>query len=157
MRFVLLFLAAVALIGAVSCSDDEVTCGAGTALVDGVCVADGSVAGGGGTGDAGGTGGTAGAMEDGGAGGSGGIANTPPTFAGITSVSPANESVLLVTWAPASDDSTASEAILYHVYVADSAGGQSFDTPTLTTAPGASSVQLTGLDSATTILKASAQ
>jgi len=89
-------------------------------------------------------------MEDGGAGGSGGIANTPPTFAGITSVSPANESVLLVTWAPASDDSTASEAILYHVYVADSAGGQSFDTPTLTTAPGASSVQLTGLDSATT-------
>ncbi|MBX3181447.1 MAG: fibronectin type III domain-containing protein [Polyangiaceae bacterium] len=71
--------------------------------------------------------------------------NQPPTFAGITSVAPASESALQVTWSPATDDRTAESALRYHVYVATTSGGQNYGAATVTTPPGAQSALIGGL------------
>lgn len=74
----------------------------------------------------------------------------PPTFAGAASAASATPTDILVTWAAATDDKTPPSQIVYDVYVANMAGGESYGTPSFTTAPGATSYLLTGLSPNTT-------
>ncbi len=142
-----------------ACGGDDVTCGSGTKLVDGTCVASGT--GGGNAGSGGSTAGSGG--EAGSAGGSGGSqagsggtsaggsssTGAPPKFDGVQDVAPASATSLQVAWAAATDDKTAPESIRYNVYAAASDMGQAFGTPQVTSAPGATSVLLTNLDADT--------
>jgi hypothetical protein len=120
--------------------DDELTCGKGTKQSGSTCVASGS-----GTGGSGGSAGTGSGGTAGGSGGSAGSVSVAPTFAGVVAVAPASTTSLLITWAPATDTTTAPEHMVYNVYLATSAGSQNFGTPQLTSPPGATSVEFTGL------------
>ena len=75
---------------------------------------------------------------------------TPPTFAGAASATPAGTSAITLTWVAATDDVSAQGAIVYAVYRALNPGGQSFVTPTYTTAAGVVSFDATGLSPDTT-------
>ena len=84
---------------------------------------------------------------DAGSGGDGGVVGgdqTPPTFAGASSATPIPNAITLA-WSAASDNVTPASQIVYLVYQATSAGGESFATPTVTTAPGATSVTISKL------------
>ncbi len=70
---------------------------------------------------------------------------TPPTFAGVTSVASAPEAGLTVSWAAAKDDLTATPSIVYDVYVSTTMGGEDFNAPTAVSAPGATSITISGL------------
>lgn len=118
-------------------SDDSsggLTCGEGTLQSGDRCVAAGS------------------GGSDGGEAGSDGDAATEkapsaPTFAGVTSVSPASDTSLLVTWDAATDAETSPANLKYNVYLATSAGAENFKAPTITTPPGATSALVSsGLD-----------
>ena len=54
---------------------------------------------------------------------------TPPTFAGLQSGDPVNDTSVWLRWSAASDDSTPSSAIDYLVFHATTSGGQDFGTP----------------------------
>lgn len=71
---------------------------------------------------------------------------TAPTFAGIQSATATSPSTIVGSWNAASDAGTPAKSIVYDVYVSSNAGGQDFAAPTLSTAPGATSVTLTGLN-----------
>lgn len=130
-------------VAALSCSDNNVVCGTGTELVYDVCVSIHATGGA----SAGTSAGGSGAIGGGTASGAGGTAsNLPPKFGGISSVSPASETSLLVTWDPANDDTTPPSELVYQVYVATEAGAQDFTKPLVSSAPGAYFSQLTGLD-----------
>src|SRR5690606_35292697 len=81
----------------------------------------------------------------GGSGGTGTTANTAPSFEGTRSLSPAGETALQVTWNAATDDSTAADALVYNIYVSNSAGAQNFGVPSVVSPPGAQSVLVGGL------------
>jgi hypothetical protein len=68
----------------------------------------------------------------------------PPSFAGASSATVSGQSIT-VAWTAATDNVTASSQIVYQVYQATSAGGESYATPTYTTAPGATSYAASGL------------
>ena len=76
--------------------------------------------------------------------------STPPTFAGLTSASAASATSVALAWTAATDDVTPSSQITYLVYDATTSGGESFATPVLTTAAGATSATVTGLATSTT-------
>jgi hypothetical protein len=153
-----LLLGGLAAIGSIpGCGSDDptVTCGPGTVEKNSTCVpsdepAAGGMPDGGGTSsvDAGEgpvlTGGGGGA----GSGGSGGevAAPTLPSFEGVRAVAPASESSLLVVWSPASYGDTDPADFAYEVFVALKSGAQNFAAPTITSAPGATSALLTGLE-----------
>ncbi len=135
-----------------SSSGEKVTCGPGTALDGGVCYVasttlDGSAP------DAADAGEDTGVpdsssphLEAGGMDASVVDAGpAAPTFGGVTSVGPASATSLQVTWAPATDAVTPAAAIVYDVYVATSAAGENFSAPTVTSPPGALSVDVQGL------------
>lgn len=61
-----------------------------------------------------------------------------PTFVGATSATAAPSSVT-VSWNAATDDHTDPTQIAYQIYQATAAGGENFNAPTFTTAPGATS------------------
>ena len=61
---------------------------------------------------------------------------TPPVFAGATRAVSAPNSVTL-SWGAATDDRSAAANLTYLIYQATSAGGETYATPTYTTAPGA--------------------
>lgn len=69
----------------------------------------------------------------------------PPTFSGATALTPTTPTSLNVSWAPATDDQTASQDVAYDVYLKKGSGLPSFSTPTLTTLPGRTSAELLGL------------
>lgn len=78
---------------------------------------------------------------DGGVSGDGGVLGgdtTPPSFAGATGATP-NPSSITLAWSAATDNVTPSSQIVYEIYQATSAGGESFAAPSYTTAPGATS------------------
>jgi hypothetical protein len=75
---------------------------------------------------------------------------TAPTFAGLTTATPVNATTIALGWAAGTDDVSAPGALVYDVYRATTAGGQSFAAPTYTTAPGATSFVADGLAPATT-------
>jgi hypothetical protein len=118
-------------------SSDNLTCGSGTQKHGTQCIVAASTGGSGGDSSSGGTsdtGGTdAGALVPG------------PVFAGVITAAPATDVAVQVTWAPATDALTDSKDILYNVYVATTAGGENFGTPTLVSPPGVSSVLVGGL------------
>jgi hypothetical protein len=76
-----------------------VGCGAGTALVDGQCVAA--------------------AVAD----------PKAPSFGGVISVSPVTATALLVNWDPAVSSSAAPDELVYSVYLATKKGGEDFHAP----------------------------
>ena len=74
----------------------------------------------------------------------------PPTFAGVQSATPVSPSQINLTWNPATDNLTASPNIIYYVYESKTPGGENFASPSYITTPGATSFQVTGLESNTT-------
>jgi hypothetical protein len=72
-----------------------------------------------------------------------------PSFTGASSATVSGQSIT-IAWTAASDDVTPPGQIVYLVYQATSAGGESFATPTYTTAPGAASYTVSGLMPSTT-------
>ncbi|RMG13146.1 MAG: hypothetical protein D6731_12710 [Planctomycetota bacterium] len=74
---------------------------------------------------------------------------TPPTFAGASGLAASAPDALTVSWSGASDNVTPSGDLVYRVYLATNSGGQDFRQPTATTAPGALSATLSGLQPAT--------
>ena len=74
----------------------------------------------------------------------------PPTFAGVQSATPVSPSQINLTWNPATDNLTASPNIIYYVYESKTPGGENFASPSFITTPGATSFQVTGLESNTT-------
>lgn len=74
----------------------------------------------------------------------------PPTFAGLTSVTNVLATSVDLNWAAGSDDQAATGDIVYDVYQATSPSAETFTVPSASSAAGATSMTLTGLDSATT-------
>jgi hypothetical protein len=74
---------------------------------------------------------------------------TPPTFAGATSATPQSASSVALAWSAATDDYTQPANIVYFVYQATSSGGESYGSPSYTTAAGATSYTVTGLSGST--------
>jgi hypothetical protein len=80
---------------------------------------------------------------------------TPPTFAGLKSAfactpgpqRPGQTTPFTLTWDAATDDVTPSSEIVYDVYESGTAGGESFASPTWTTAPGVTTFRTPGLPS----------
>jgi len=70
---------------------------------------------------------------------------TAPVFAGLGSVSFLVTGTLRLSWSPATDDWTSQNQIRYLIYMATSAGGQNFSSPTFTTDPGATSYDVANL------------
>ncbi|MCB9608146.1 MAG: fibronectin type III domain-containing protein, partial [Polyangiaceae bacterium] len=110
-----------------SCGGEDITCGTGTHKNGSQCVP-----------NADGTGGTGSNIE-----------NAPPTFDGVRSVAPAGDTAVQVTWNAATDDVTASDSLVYNIYVATSSGTQNYGAPTVTSPPGAQSVLVGGLTKGT--------
>ncbi len=139
----------LAVVGCGSSSSD-ISCGAGTKQSGSKCIAAAGgaagAAGAGGTAGTSGTGGSSGSAGTGGAAGDdGGVVNPGPTFAGVVAVAPVSDVSLQVSWADASDAKTATEDIVYKVYVATAAGQQNFGAAQVTTPPGAQSAIVSGL------------
>lgn len=67
-----------------------------------------------------------------------------PTFAGLAMATASGSSITL-TWTAASDAVTSTAQMVYLIYQATSTGGQSFTTPSYTTAPGQTSFTVSGL------------
>lgn len=74
----------------------------------------------------------------------------PPSFRGVTAATAQSSSRIDLSWEPATDNVTPASQLTYLVYMASSAGGQNFQAPSFTTAPGATSYSVTGLNPATT-------
>ena len=78
------------------------------------------------------------------------VDTTPPTFAGITSVSNVTATQVQLNWAAATDPQTASADIVYDVFQSTTAGGEVFTgPPSATSTPGATSIVLTNLPPST--------
>ncbi len=108
------------------CGGDDLACGEGTRQKGDECIA---------------------LAASGGAAGSGGDASVPnvPSFAGVKAVAPVTSTSVLATWSAASDAVTPAAQIVYDVFLATTSGAHDFTKPTLTSAPGANSAELTGL------------
>jgi hypothetical protein len=80
---------------------------------------------------------------------------TPPTFTGLERAfactpgpqRPGETTPYTLSWRPATDDRTPSAAIVYDVYLADTADGENFSKPTWTTPPGVTTFRTPGLPS----------
>jgi hypothetical protein len=74
---------------------------------------------------------------------------TPPVFSGVAAASAGGSTSINLAWAPAADDYTPPAAIVYDVYMASSAGAETFSTPTKSVT-GTTSTSVTGLTPNTT-------
>ncbi len=74
---------------------------------------------------------------------------TPPVFAGIKSAVASGNDIVL-SWIAATDNATPASQITYLVYQAGTAGGENYAMPSYTTAPGATSYSVSGLNSGST-------
>ena len=78
--------------------------------------------------------------------------SSPPTFAGVSSITNITANNVDLNWAAAVDDQTDAAEIVYDVYEGTSAGSENFGVPPkVTSAPGATSITLTNLQPATTL------
>lgn len=68
-----------------------------------------------------------------------------PTFGGVKDAKPAGGGAVELSWDAASDDLTPAAAIVYQAYWASASGGQSFVFPAGSSAPGATSMVVSGL------------
>jgi hypothetical protein len=86
---------------------------------------------------------------------SAGSDTTPPTFSGLERAfactpgpqRPGETTPYTLSWQAATDDSTPSAAIVYDVYLADTAGAEDFSKPTWTTPPRVTTFRTPGLPS----------
>lgn len=88
--------------------------------------------------------------SSGGGGGGGGPptpVNLAPEFGCVETVVTAGGPRILVRWRPATDDNDAPGALRYRVFLSATSGGHVFTTPVATSAPGATSMQLTSASS----------
>jgi hypothetical protein len=74
---------------------------------------------------------------------------TPPTFAGLTSVTNVTATTVDLHWAAGADDRTQVADLVYDVYQATSSNAEAFTVASATSAAGATSITLTALDPAT--------
>jgi hypothetical protein len=74
----------------------------------------------------------------------------PPVFGGATSVTTAAEASLTIGWQPAHDNLTPTAGIIYDIYLSTTSGGENLNLPDAVSAPGATSITVTGLPSAST-------
>lgn len=74
----------------------------------------------------------------------------PPTFNGLQSALPISTTQIDLSWNPASDNLTATANVVYQIYMATTPGGQNYASPSFTTAAGATSHSVTGLQPNTT-------
>ncbi len=72
-----------------------------------------------------------------------------PTFAGLVSAQATAPNAIRLSWAPAADDATGTDGIVYLAYLGTSAGGEDFGKPVATAPAGATSLQIGGLTPAT--------
>jgi len=83
-----------------------------------------------------------------GSGGGGGAASTdtvPPTFAGLSKATVADDGSVTLAWDPASDDDSMPSGIAYAIYTGSKAGGEDFSTPYAYTPSGATSMTLSNV------------
>lgn len=71
--------------------------------------------------------------------------DTPPTFAGLASAAPGGSGAVQLSWDAAKDTVTPAAAMTYLVYDSETSGGEEFTSPSLVTAPGATSALVTRL------------
>jgi hypothetical protein len=69
---------------------------------------------------------------------------TPPTFAGLVSMTALSATSVSLQWAAATDDYSAQADIVYDVYVADAPGAEFFSAPSFVTPAGATSFVING-------------
>ncbi|MGO8997299.1 MAG: fibronectin type III domain-containing protein [Polyangiaceae bacterium] len=69
---------------------------------------------------------------------------TPPVFGGAQTVTGTGASSVLVGWKAATDVGCPQSAISYNIYASQTQGGESFTTPSFSTAPGATSGSVSG-------------
>ncbi|MEO0480480.1 MAG: Ig-like domain-containing protein [Planctomycetota bacterium] len=69
-------------------------------------------------------------------------ANVSPFFRGANAAITAGGELVLLAWTAAQDDADLSSQIVYDVFASSTAGGQDFGTPLLTTAAGATRVEI---------------
>jgi chitodextrinase len=74
---------------------------------------------------------------------------TAPVFSGVATAMAKSSTEITLTWIAASDDQSAASKLVYNVYSATASGAQSFTTPKLTTAAGATTAAVTGLTAGT--------
>lgn len=78
--------------------------------------------------------------------------STPPTFGGLTgSDFDGTARTVRLSWAPGADDKTPAEQLIYDVFEGGVPGGEVFQTPRASSAPGALSVLVTDLTPDTTL------
>jgi hypothetical protein len=75
--------------------------------------------------------------------------SAPPTFAGVTGGMALGATVVELSWTAATDDLSPPADIVYNVYMAETSGAQTFDTPTVTTLAGATTAAVTRLRAGT--------
>lgn len=73
-----------------------------------------------------------------------------PIFDGVAVVEGVDTTTIRALWSPATDFETPASALVYHAYLATLSGGQDLDRPTVTSEPGATELELSGLEVGTT-------
>ena len=73
-----------------------------------------------------------------------------PVFSGLSDINSITETSLTLSWEPGDDDVTTQENIQYLIYRSTTPGGENFASPGYTTASGATSFNVTGLNPAAT-------
>jgi hypothetical protein len=76
---------------------------------------------------------------------------TPPTFGGVTSVTGLTDLTLQVSWVAATDPVTPQSSIVYDIFVANVTGKENFQSPSYTSAAGATSFTIPDLAPLTTL------
>jgi hypothetical protein len=76
--------------------------------------------------------------------------SVPPVFGGVTSVTTAPEASLTLSWQPATDNLTPTAGIVYDVFLSTTSGGEDLNLPDAVSAPGATSITISGLPNAST-------
>jgi hypothetical protein len=71
---------------------------------------------------------------------------TPPVFAGLDATTVTSQSTVRLSWSPGSDDRTPASALVYDVYMATTAGGENYGSPTASSGPGMTSIEITVLN-----------
>ncbi|MBU1410048.1 fibronectin type III domain-containing protein [Myxococcota bacterium] len=79
-----------------------------------------------------------------------GADTTPPVFSGLVVASAVSATQIDLFWGAANDDTTAAADLVYDVFQSTVSGGQTFGAPSYSTAPGATTLQVTGLTPQTT-------
>lgn len=70
---------------------------------------------------------------------------TAPAFDGVASITAVSSTELNLSWNPAADNITVPSGIVYNIYMSTATGGENLASPDVTTNPGVTSYNVTGL------------